>query len=297
MDNTVLRISDLLDYLSDIELETNTDNYDRLKEQFVAYYESNGRHKYHEIASYILKASRKTKEGEKIQVVAYNLRAFCDYIKSELPDGDKCLLSDCNECSSRDKCGTSSEILKTKVLLKSLEKLYDHIQLEYMRWTEINQQNIKLERKNKELIRRAEQLKEQQNVLTDQQDEIIGNYDYMNLEFEKVKDQMSSIYIQFISILGIFAAIVIAVFGGMNVMASITTAFSHGAIDLYRTILVSSMVTLFVIWVIFTLLGMVRWFKFKALPTKFTIFMFVFINIVCIGGIIWSLYYAATAIV
>ena len=284
----MVTLSKILDRLSDIGIENNAQSRDELLDDFWAYYQAQGRHTYHEITEYILKNMNEEKEGEAILVIEENLNSLLEYLKERFSCTDEINPYDCRKysppfiCEEEQKVDDHYGCFDYKKLYKALFKLYDHIQLEFVRWSKVKSETNTIKSANRILKNQIEKTNEQYR-------EINREYTGIASEFEDIKNQTHSIYMQMISILGIFAAIVIAVFGGLSVLNSISSAFLQGDITIYRTILVSSMCTLFVIWVIFSLLGMIRWFRFQASPTRFSIAGFIGINIVCLTGIIYSL--------
>lgn len=297
----IKKLTNLLDELGNIKLEVDASSTHELICSFWEYYKSHGRQSYHEVTEYILKNMNRTKEGEKIPVIAENLKMLLGVLNAECQCPKDVTHYECKKYIESFSCEAEHEINGSeyncddyKQLYRYLLKLYDHIQLEFIRWSEVKKETSRLRIINDNIRRQLQETKKQQGELEEQQAALErqqrGSFD----EFYDIKEQIKSMYMQIISILGIFAAIVIAVFGGLNVINSISSAFLQGDITIYRTILVTSMCTLFVLWVIFTLLGMVRWFRFEAGPTIVSIIAFILINIVCLSGIVYSLIQSAS---
>lgn len=117
-----------------------------------------------------------------------------------------------------------------KQMAEMLYKLMDHMELDMVRISRLDSQvgelnedvelicdDIKdLSAKNKLLKRSYTQYDEQANRLNTQ----INKIKKSQKKFSKINDQVENAYSQFISILGIFSAIVLVFFGGTSVFAS-----------------------------------------------------------------------------
>lgn len=280
--STIKGLGFLLEQLKEPSLEENPTAKGDLINKFWAYYKSQGRHSYHDVTRYVLENIKESKDAEGIAVIAENLKSLMEVLQQECQCTDTITYFDCKKYTDPFHCDNTHDVdggvyncYDYKLLYKFLFKLYDHIQLEFISWSEIRRETDRISSLNVSLRKQLENAEEQQLRITS--------------KLHKVEEETKSIYMQMISILGIFAAIVIAVFGSLNVINSISTAFLQGDISVCRTVLVSSMCALFVIWIIFVLLGMVRWFRFKAEPTKFSKVSFGLINLICVAGIVASL--------
>ena len=72
-----------MDELGNIKLEVDTSSTHQLICSFWEYYKSHGRQSYHEVTEYILKNMNRTKEGEKIPVIAGNLKMLLGVLNAE----------------------------------------------------------------------------------------------------------------------------------------------------------------------------------------------------------------------
>lgn len=283
------KLTDLLNELVDTNLETDIEATSRIISSFWEYYKLHGRHNYHEVTEYILNNMKQVKDGEEVSVIAGNLKILIQRLEGKFECPESVMHYECKKyvdgfsCEGEHKIDNSAYgCYEYKQLYRALLKLYDHIQLEFIRWSEIKNETTRFSATHRQLKGQLQETKQQQDMLEEQCWE---NF----TQFDEVKEQTKSIYMQMVSILGIFAAIVIAVFGGLNVIGAISSAFLQGDITIYKTILVSSMCALFVVWIIFVLLGMVRWFRFESSPTKFSVVGFISINVICLTGIVYSL--------
>lgn len=288
-DRKAKSLAELLDELVAVDIEEKPEMVSKLLDSFWNYYKAQGRHSYHEVTEYILKNMRKKKESEAISVIAENLKKLIDVLKVECACTDEITYFDCKKEIDPFDCAKNHDVeggfyncYDYKKLYRFLLKLYDHIQLEFTRWIEIKKETTHLGTINSKLRKQLRETQEQQESLEEQ-------YWHTFSEFDDVREQTKSMYMQVISILGIFAAIVIAVFGGLNVISAITNAFMAGEITIYRTVFVVAISALFVFWLLFILLSLARWRIEDGLPNKFFVIAFIGISLVCIGSIIWSI--------
>lgn len=276
MANSIIAI---LDRLSNSDI---TDEKEEL-EYIWDYYKDNGRHSYSEISQYVLSKFSTPKDGEIIEVIADNIEYLINWVGINRDCKCGCPEHKCMEkeppgfkCEEKHKSeGSELYCSDYEQLYILLRKLLDHVRLEFIRTSEARNEREQYNLINKEAKGELEMLRSQ--------------IDYSQDALWRLEESTKNQSFQVVSILGIFAAIVIAVFGGLNVINSISSAFLQGDITIYRTILVVALCTLFVIWVIFTLLGMTRWFRFQASPTWYSIMIFFVITAICVIGIVWAL--------
>ena len=278
-----ISIIDILERLSDPDITANEHSIKEELRRIWDYYKDNGRHSYSEISEYVIKKFSTPKDGEIIEVIAENIEYLIGWV--HIKRGCKCDVPE-HRCIEKEppnfNCAEKYKPIDLDLYCSDYEQLYillkkllDHVKLEFVRTSE-----ARIEREQYNLINTES--KEELESLRSQ-------IDYSQEVLWRLEESTKNQSLQVVSILGIFAAIVIAVFGGLNVINSISSAFLLGNITIYRTILVAAMCTLFVIWVIYALLGMVRWFRFRASPTWFSVVIFSVINVVCLAGIIFAL--------
>lgn len=89
-----------------------------------------------------------------------------------------------------------------------------------------------------------------QSQLSDVQEELIDAYNVLNA----IDNDSSKIYAQFITILGIFTAIVVSVFGGLSIVSGVFDKINET--PMWKIVLTGSMVSLFVLCLMFLL---TRW--------------------------------------
>jgi hypothetical protein len=148
--------------------------------------------------------------------------------------------------------------------------------LETVRFAEIKTENEKIREANEELKERY--------------DEIDESLQSTSAELYELQESSKHVYLNLISILGIFAAIVVAIFGSLQVINSISNAFLKGQFNLYNIILVSSMISLFICWTLSLLLSLARWKSGDLKITAMSLGIFLVINAICLTGISYSLH-------
>lgn len=87
-----------------------------------------------------------------------------------------------------------------------------------------------------------------------QRDFILKNIKIAGIEAEKIENTKSQIYTDIISVLGIFSALIFALFGGVSMVAQSISGLASG-VRLSRTILMFSLVSMGLIVLIFLLLN------------------------------------------
>lgn len=116
--------------------------------------------------------------------------------------------------------------------------------MEFIRLSEIRNENARIESELQSLEKTGESLKKMEV-------ELRGAID-------KVKEDTRNIYLQMVSILGIFTAIVITVFGGLSVVSEILDGLSMVTLIDRKNVLFSvALVIAFVIDIIFILVVLI----------------------------------------
>lgn len=148
-------------------------------------------------------------------------------------------------------------ILEKDATLKNrFYKLIDHIQLASFQISEIAQRSIeKQDELMKELSESRAELKKHKEEFEENINDTKQN---LNRDLKKTKTDMekelSKIYVQFVTILGIFTAIVVSVFGGLSIVSGIFNKINETS--MWKIILTGSMVSIFVLCLLFLL---TRW--------------------------------------
>ena len=206
---------------------TECDNIESVIKFIIEYYLVNTRHRYSEVARYINEKS--INDEQIISFILMNLEMIIDYCQENYEILDKQITS--------IKTGTQYENneLDCSKLVQKLHKLNDHIELELDRI----QFSVKREREVR--IRMVDDLN---NTLRKAQDDMTNTAN--NIE-AKLNNTV-------ISVLGIFSAIIIAFFGGLNVLGNIFTHVSSSSVSIYRLIFMSCLTGVIVFNIIFMLL-------------------------------------------
>lgn len=215
-------INDILKEVTSLD-ESNSDSYEkdisRISSELIMYYDNKGRHLYSEVSAFLYDINE-----EDLDYIYTNV----EKIHEILQDYDK---------------KNNSKYAK-KVL-----KLEDHIRLELLRFENLKKTQeknaIKLsENIAKETKRFDEEIKKYESKFRDLKD----NYSNM-------KNNIDGLNSQIVSVIGIFSAIVITFFGGINFIESVLN--SIGKVSKYRFVLGTFIVGFVMFNTIFMLLNFI----------------------------------------
>lgn len=211
---------ELLQKISSAEVK-NIKQLDELCDIVKSYYANNKRHKYSEVSAYLM-------ETDDIEYLLENLRRVQDRL---------------SEC-------TADEAISIKVF-----KLIDHISLELNR-TKYNSKNFRemqVSTMNAALATASQAINSAVNEMRQEQSE---KMEIEIVEFKKgteeLKLKVDDSYTQFVSILGIFSAIVLVFFGGMNAFGAIFSNMQN--IGRFKLVFVTSLVGVIVFNLVFMFL-------------------------------------------
>lgn len=202
--------ADILEYVAICNFDNGTLNEDEIPtiiEKFKVYYEANQRHFYHEIASFVFDNAE---IEDKLEFFPEKLSIIIESI-----DGDESLKG-------------------------SLKKLYDHFELEQLRYGKMKQnienlcnENIaRIEYMSNELELKMQQLNVEIKADIDKKvDSNVGSMKRLVQRMTKntkadIDNKVTGIYTQVVTILGIFTAIVFSMFGGLTMINSIVQTMS-----------------------------------------------------------------------
>ena len=195
-----------------INKKMNNEDFESILKIFKEIYSKEYRHYYSNISALIYSERRNSANPkEALDILGENNRKLHKYINQEMDHDDKSKLD--------------------IEILKKCNKFYDHIDLEVVRLKEYDRQieksvndiNVTIKDFNNEAQKKTEMIQE---------------------EARKMKSE-------YISILGIFASIVLAFVGGLTYSTSVLSNLHHGSI--YRVSIVSSivgMVFLLIVWLL-----------------------------------------------
>lgn len=206
---------------------TECDDIEDVIKFIIEYYLVNTRHRYSEVARYINEKS--INDEQIIAFILVNLEMIIDYCQ----ENSEIL----NEQIISVKTGTQYETnnLDCSKLVQKLHKLNDHVELE------LDRIEFSVKREREVRIRMVDDLN---NTLRKAQDDMINTAN--NIE-AKLNNTV-------ISVLGIFSAIIIAFFGGLNVLGNVFTQVSNSSVSIYRLIFMSCLTGIIVFDIIFMLL-------------------------------------------
>lgn len=215
------RIESILDKLSKPIEDSNI-----VIQQLIEFYLVNERHRYSRVASFI---NQKAVDDE--QVMSYIMLNISELINDINKNGKIQSIID------EIKNGTEYENNNFNVeqLVKNLEKLNDHIELEFDRMM-LSQ---KRERTNFS------------NILNEYSKKAEEAQKSIEEKAARIEEKLSNTVI---SVLGIFSAIIIAFFGGLNVLANLFTYLPNTEVSIYRLTFIGGLTGFIVFNIIFMLL-------------------------------------------
>lgn len=278
--NVEYNIIDILEGLSCVTM--NDEIRDEIISSLNMYMRLSVRHNYHEITRYIIERYSKENESETIYVILDNIDFILDYIKCSWGCNNKDVIAprDCIILDREGECSIFVEhhgvpCTEWKKLYRFVIKLKDHIYLEFIRLSEIRNENARIESELQSLEKTGESLKKMEV-------ELRGAID-------KVKEDTRNIYLQMVSILGIFTAIVITVFGGLSVVSEILDGLSMVTLIDRKNVLFSvALVIAFVIDIIFILVVLIGNIHDFYKPPKWILGFVLAINICCLAAVLYS---------
>ena len=218
------------------------------------------RHFYSDILSTLTQIDSDDNEGS-LDVLAVNMQAIKDGYQAVNYDGDKLI-----------------------DISKSIIKLFDHTNLEVARINYTKQLNNATK---SDLASTKELLEKQREEFDNTKSETETIRNTLREETEKankkIEDNQKQMQNEYVTILGIFATIVLAFTGGMTFSSSVLNNISKASV--YRLSLISFIIGLVFFNLIWVLIDFVRDINGKTIKKKW---LFVVVNIIMVGGIICS---------
>lgn len=218
------------------------------------------RHFYSDILSTLTQIDSDDNQGS-LDVLAVNMQAIKDGYQAVNYDGSKLI-----------------------DISKSIIKLYDHTNLEVARINYTKQLNNVTKSdlaSTKELLQKQKEEFDNAKSETEMIRNTLGEEtDKANKRIEDSQKQMQN---EYVTILGIFAAIVLAFTGGMTFSSSVLNNISKASV--YRLSLISFIIGMIFFDLVWVLIDFIRDINGKSIRKKW---LFVFVNIVMIGGIVCS---------
>ena len=280
-ENDTYSIEDILEHLTCITMTDEIRN--EIISSLCIYMRKSVRHNYHEITRYIMKKYSSANESETVYVILDNIDAILDFIKSVWNCTNKKPVA-IRDCAVLDRDGGCNEIIKNegmecyewKKLYRFVIKLKDHIFLEFIRLSEIRNENARMEEELKKLEDTGKSLEKMENEL--------------RKSIDNTTKETKNIYLQMVSILGIFTAIVITVFGGISVVSGIVDGLSMATLEEKKNVIFSiTTVITFVIDIVFILLVLIgnMWSNYRA--PQLIKRLVIGINIWCILTVLYTI--------
>lgn len=193
----------------------------------IEFYLLKERHRYSEVAKYINEKS--INDEQIIAFILMNLEMIIDYCQ------ENCEIINEKIISLKVETKYEASKLDCSKLIQKLNKLNDHVELE------LDRIQFSVQREREVRFRMVDDLN---GALRNAQEDMINTAN--NIE-AKLNNTV-------ISVLGIFSAIIIAFFGGLNVLGNIFTHVSNSSVSIYRLIFMSCLTGLIVFNIIFMLL-------------------------------------------
>lgn len=276
-------IADILERLSCIPMDDEIRN--EIVSSLSIYMRLSVRHNYHEITRYIIDHYSSENESETVYVILDNIDRILDYIKESWECKNNNLMAprDCIILDHEGKCELliESQVMRMpcwewKKLYRFVMKLKDHIFLEFVRLSEIRKENARIDEELQELEKTGESIKVMASDL--------------RTSVDKATKDTKNIYLQMVSILGIFTAIVISVFGGLSAISGILDGLSMVTLEDKKNVLFSvALIISFVIDIVFMLVILIgnMWSDYK--PKIWISILVLAINICCFAAVLYSM--------
>ena len=175
--------------------------------------------------------------------------------------------------------GENGEIID---ISKEIVKLYDHTNLDIARinYTKtMTNETLSELAKNRLLVTNLENnVRESEASLKELSNQTIGDLKQLSIKFQDRQEDMQK---EYITILGIFAAIVLAFTGGIVFSSSFLENIDKSSI--YRTTLITFIIGIVFFNLIWLLIDFIRDINGKAIRKKW---LLIFVNLMLIGGIV-----------
>lgn len=150
-------------------------------------------------------------------------------------------------------------------LAKNLNKLYDHIRLEEIRMNQIRRINAFYFKDAENNLQRSKEIEK---------------------ELKKVQNESKNIYVNLITILGIFSAIMVGIFGTLGGIGSVATSLGNEGILLQNAIFIFLGVFILLFDIIFIFFAFILYFYGDKQLSRFHKISFIILNLICFVVII-----------
>lgn len=185
------------------------------------YYEENPRHKYSEISKKVYKFN-----DDRTDIIRFNLQKIRQIAvhKNEVGIINKIdKLVDHTDLAENQRKLMEDVSKETRVLIKGLQGVLKNTA------DDLTRTKIETKRAKEELEETKEQIITAQGELEETNAKLNKNYDSVKRDINELKEEKNNIYTQFVTILGIFSAIIFASFGGLEILKNILGNISEAS--------------------------------------------------------------------
>lgn len=170
-----------------------------------------------------------------------------DYLLAYVTNYIKEILEDFNSHVLNNSTLVNNDIKDLENAIVAFYKLIEHTSLAIIQYSSLYAKTESDLEQFRKSIDEANKLK--QNMV-----QLQATMKISESSITKMEDKYSSIYTDFIAILGIFSSFVFIMFGGFDALSSIIGSLSQKDISIVKTLLISSILVAFLITVIYTLI-------------------------------------------
>ncbi|ECQ5882435.1 hypothetical protein FZL65_05440 [Campylobacter coli] len=187
-------------------------------------YQEGFKHKYSELTTIILNAIKNDPEQD-LMILAQNLRGFEERLNSYSQN-------------------TKPEITNLQDIKLRIAKFYDHVNLECIRLQDSREKTSHLQNALKELDKNYKELDKNYKEIDKNYKELDKNHKELDKNHKELSENLNKQQVQYITILGIFASIVLTFVSGLVFSNSILSNIDKASI--YRLVFVMAFIALFV---------------------------------------------------
>ncbi len=236
----------------------------------IAFYRKYKRHYYYEISLFLLDIMKKGDDGndrveENIEFLTTRIASFIEMTSGKCAERDE--YSRCKEQESYnpEKCPRAYQNCKEyKSVSLSLRKLYDHIQLEHARLEQTREYQLSFKEISATIMENLEESKQHENStkeLSEFVNKEIEKFDKSSSELgkkaEDLEKQTENVYVQVVTVIGLFTAIVFSMFGGLTMINTIVQMLAANKIGFIKGTSICLLVGLVIFDILYLLLYLI----------------------------------------